>query len=291
VVHKAVHFLDNVIDVNRYPILEIEEITRRNRKIGLGVMGFADMLLELGVPYNSKPALKIAEAVMRFIEDEAVKASVELAEGRGSFPNFKGSMWEKKGLKLIRNATVTTIAPTGTISEIAGCSNGIEPLFAIVYTRNVSESLGENLTVINPLFEKIAIQEGFYTEELMKKISKSVSIQHIEEIPEQIRRIFVTAHDITPEWHIRMQATFQKYTDNAVSKTVNFPHHASMNDIEQAYLLAYKLGCKGVTVYRDGSRSTQVLTVAESSESESSEDSNEMADVLTQYYNCKACNS
>ena len=291
VVHKAVHFLDNVIDVNRYPILEIEETTRRNRKIGLGVMGFADMLIELGVPYNSKPALKIAEAVMKFIEDEAVKASVELAEGRGSFPNFKGSVWEKKGLKCVRNASVTTIAPAGTISEIAGCSNGIEPLFAIVYTRNVSESLGENLTVINPLFEKIAIQEGFYTEELMKKISKSISIQHIEEIPEQIRRIFVTAHDITPEWHIRMQATFQKYTDNAVSKTVNFPHHASMNDIEQAYLLAYKLGCKGVTVYRDGSRSTQVLTVAESSESESSEDSNEMADVLTQYYNCKACNS
>ncbi len=190
----------------------------------------------------------------------------------------------------MRNATVTTIAPTGTISEIAGCSNGIEPLFAIIYTKNVLESLGENLTVVNPLFEKIAIQEGFYTEELMKKIAQSTSIQHISEIPEQIRRIFVTAHDITPEWHIRMQAAFQKYTDNAVSKTVNFPYYASMNDIEQVYLLAFKLGCKGVTVYRDGSRHAQVLTVAEASESETSEESNEVVDTPIQIYRCEACN-
>jgi len=258
-VHRAVHFLDNVIDANKFPLPEIEVLTKSNRKIGLGVMGFADMLTQLGVPYNSNAALKIAEAVMRFIEDEAVKASIDLAEARGSFPNFRGSVWEQRGLKCIRNATLTTIAPTGTISEIAGCSNGIEPLFAIVYTRNVQDSLGKNLVVVNPLFEQMAIREGFYTEELMKKISRSTSIQDIDEIPEKIRRIFVTAHDISPEWHVRMQAAFQKYVDNAVSKTINFPYHATLNDIEQAFLLAYRLGCKGLTVYRDRSRAVQVL--------------------------------
>ncbi|MEM4298662.1 MAG: ribonucleotide-diphosphate reductase subunit alpha, partial [Nitrososphaerota archaeon] len=221
------------------------------------------LLIELGIPYDSKPALRMAEMVMKFIEEEAIKASQRLAEERGSFPNFKGSVWDKNGLPCLRNATLTTIAPTGTISEIAGCSSGIEPIYAIVYTRNVSESLGENLIVINPLFERIAIQEGFYSEELMKKIAKNTSIQHIEEIPENIRRIFVTAHDIAPEWHVRMQAAFQKYVDNAVSKTINFPYHATMNDIEQAFLLAYELGCKGITVYRDRSRTRQVLTPVE----------------------------
>jgi ribonucleoside-diphosphate reductase alpha chain len=258
-IRTAVHFLDNVIDVNKYPILEIELRTKANRKIGLGVMGFADMLISLGIPYNSEKALRIAEAIMKFISDEGRKMSVELAKERGSFPNFKGSIWEKRGFEAMRNATITTIAPTGTISEIAGCSSGIEPLFAIAYVRNVSESLGENLTVINPLFEKIAIQEGFYSEELIKKISRTTSIQHIEEIPERIRKIFVTAHDLLPEWHIRMQAAFQKYTDNAVSKTVNFPNNATPHEIEKVYLLAYQLGCKGVTVYRDGSRKVQVL--------------------------------
>jgi ribonucleoside-diphosphate reductase alpha chain len=285
---RAVHLLDNVIDANKYPIPEIEQITRYgNRKIGLGVMGFADLLIQLGVPYNSKPALKIAEQVMKFIENEAIKASVKLGEIRGSFPNFRGSVWEKRGLKCMRNATVTTIAPTGTISEIAGCSNGIEPIFAIVYTKNVEETLGCSLTVVNPLFEKIAIEEGFYTEELMKKIATSASIQHIGEIPDHIRRIFVTAHDIDSECHIRMQASFQKITDNAVSKTVNFPYYASMNDIEQTFLLAYKLGCKGITVYRDGSRNTQIIVTKK--DEEESEDT--LTEGMVEYHtNCEACN-
>lgn len=289
-VEKAVHFLDNVIDANKYPLPEIEKITRfGNRKIGLGVMGFADMLIELGVPYNSKPALRIAEQVMKFIEETAINTSVKLAEERGSFANFKGSVWEKRGFKCIRNATLTTIAPTGTISEIAGCSNGIEPLFAIVYTKAVRETLGENLTIVNPLFEKIAIEEGFYSEDLMKKIASSTSIQHIEEIPEHVRRIFVTAHDISPEWHVRMQAAFQKYVDNAVSKTINFPHYASMNDIEQAFLLAYKLGCKGLTVYRDRSRSTQVLTTKMEEDEERTGRLGVSSEPIEYYVRCESC--
>ncbi|MEM5793977.1 MAG: adenosylcobalamin-dependent ribonucleoside-diphosphate reductase [Candidatus Aenigmatarchaeota archaeon] len=258
-VRLAVRFLDNVIDANYYPIPQIEQMTKANRKIGLGVMGFADMLIQLGIPYNSEEALKVAEEVMKFISEEARKMSVELGEEKGSFPNFKGSVWEKKGYKAMRNATVTTIAPTGTIGVIAGCSSGIEPLFAIAYVREVSESLGANLVEINPLFETIAIKEGFYTEDLMKKISGKTSIQDVEEIPEHIRKLFVTAHDISPEWHVRMQAAFQKYTDNAVSKTINFPHHATPHDVEKAYLLAYKLGCKGITIYRHASREVQVL--------------------------------
>jgi len=258
-VRLAVRFLDNVIDANYYPISQIEQMTKANRKIGLGVMGFADMLIQLNIPYNSEEGLKVAEEVMKFISEEARKMSVELGEEKGSFPNFKGSVWEKKGYKTMRNATVTTIAPTGTIGVIAGCSSGIEPLFAIAYLREVSESLGTNLVEINPLFETIAIREGFYTEDLMKKISGRTSVQEVEEIPENIRKIFVTAHDIAPEWHVRMQAAFQKYTDNAVSKTINFPYHATPHDVEKAYLLAYKLGCKGITIYRHGSREVQVL--------------------------------
>jgi ribonucleoside-diphosphate reductase alpha chain len=289
-VEKAVHFLDNVIDANKYPLPEIEKITRfGNRKIGLGVMGFADMLIELGVPYNSRPALRIAEQVMKFIEETAINTSVKLAEERGSFGNFKGSVWEKRGYKCMRNATLTTIAPTGTISEIAGCSNGIEPLFAIVYTKRVRETLGENLTIVNPLFEKVAIEEGFYSEDLMKKIASSTSIQQIEEIPEHVRRIFVTAHDISPEWHVRMQAAFQKYVDNAVSKTINFPHDASMNDIEEALLLAYRLGCKGITVYRDRSRNIQVLTTRTEEEEDRAERLDSRAEPLEYYVRCETC--
>ena len=289
-VEKAVHFLDNVIDANKYPLPEIEKITRfGNRKIGLGVMGFADMLIELGVPYNSRPALKIAEQVMKFIEETAINTSVKLAEERGSFANFKGSVWEKRGFKCMRNATLTTIAPTGTISEIAGCSNGIEPLFAIVYTKRVRETLGTDLLIVNPLFEKVAIEEGFYSEELMKKISSSTSIQHIEEIPEHVRRIFVTAHDIPPEWHVRMQAAFQKYVDNAVSKTINFPQNASMNDIEEAFLLAYRLGCKGITVYRDRSRSIQVLSTRSEEEEYRSERLDTRSEPIEYYVRCETC--
>ena len=288
-VEKAVHFLDNVIDANKYPLPEIEKITRfGNRKIGLGVMGFADMLIELGVPYNSRPALRIAEQVMKFIEETAINTSVKLAEERGSFGNFRGSVWEKRGYKCMRNATLTTIAPTGTISEIAGCSNGIEPLFAIVYTKRVRETLGADLMIVNPLFEKIAIEEGFYSEELMKKIASSTSIQHIEEIPEHVRRVFVTAHDISPEWHVRMQAAFQKYVDNAVSKTINFPHDASMNDIEEAFLLAYRLGCKGITVYRDRSRSVQVLTTR-TEEEDRFERLDARAEPIEYYMRCETC--
>ncbi|MCW1296952.1 MAG: vitamin B12-dependent ribonucleotide reductase [Candidatus Parvarchaeota archaeon] len=258
-VRSAVHFLDNVIDVNKFPLPEIEKMTKANRKIGLGVMGFADMLIELGIPYNSEDGIKIAEEVMKFITAEARKKSVELAAERGSFPNFKGSKWEKDGYKQMRNATVTTIAPTGTISIIAGCSSGIEPLFAISFIRNVME--GTTLMEVNQSFEKIAKERGFYSSELMMEIAKKGSIQSIENIPADVKRIFVTAFDITPEWHVRMQAAFQKYTDNAVSKTVNLPNDATIGDVEKVFWLAYELKCKGITIYRYGSKKEQVLYV------------------------------
>jgi len=262
-VRLAVRFLDNVVDANVYTLPEIKKITKGNRKIGLGVMGFADMLIKMGIRYDTEEGLRTAEKLMKFINDEGKKMSVELGEEKGNFPNFKGSIWEKQ-FKTMRNATVTTVAPTGTISIIAGCSQGIEPLFAIAYVREVAESLGRSLVEVNSLFENTALKEGFYSEELVKKVSKKTSIQDVEEIPEHIRKIFVTAHDISAEWHVRMQAAFQKYTDNAVSKTINFPNWATPSDIEKAYLLAYKLGCKGITVYRHGSRETQVLRPIES---------------------------
>jgi len=262
-VRLAVRFLDNVVDANVYTLPEIEKITKGNRKIGLGVMGFADMLIKMGIKYDTEEGLRTAEKLMKFINDEGKKMSVELGEEKGSFPNFKGSIWEEK-FETMRNATVTTIAPTGTISIIAGCSQGIEPLFAIAYVREVAESLGRSLVEVNSLFENMALKEGFYSEELIKKISKRTSVQDVEEIPEHIRKLFVTAHDISAEWHVRMQAAFQKYTDNAVSKTINFPNWATPSDIEKAYLLAYKLGCKGITVYRHGSREAEVLRPIES---------------------------
>ena len=258
-VKTAVHFLDNVIDANQYPLKQIEEKTLGNRKIGLGVMGFAEALIKLGIPYDSEQAVQVAERLMRFISKEARKASVELGLKRGSFPNFKGSVWERKGYKAMRNATVTTIAPTGTISIIAGTTSGIEPLFAVSFVRNVME--GTRLLEVNPLFEEIAKKEGFYSEDLMMNIAKKGSIQDFTEIPESVRRIFVTALDIGPEWHIRIQAAFQKYTDNAVSKTINFPHDATVDQVRKAFLLAYKLGCKGITVYRYGSKREQVLYI------------------------------
>lgn len=256
-VRSAVHFLDNVIDMNKFPTRNIEKMTLANRKIGLGVMGFADMLILLGVPYNSEEGIKIAEKVMKFIQDEGRKMSAELADKRRSFPNFSKSVFANKGK--MRNATITTIAPTGTISMIANCSSGIEPLFAISFIKNVMD--GTELVMVNPLFEEIAKQEGVYDIELMKKVARHGTVQHIDGIPDKLKKVFVTAHDITPEWHVRMQAAFQKYVDNAVSKTVNFPSTAKTQEVEQVYILAYKLGCKGTTIYRDKSRSEQVLNI------------------------------
>jgi ribonucleoside-diphosphate reductase alpha chain len=262
-VRTAVRFLDNVVDANIYVLPEIEAITKGNRKIGLGIMGFADMLIKRGIRYDTEEGLKAAEELMKFVNQEGHKASAELGEEKGNFPNFSGSILEKSR-KTQRNATVTTVAPTGTISIIAGCSQGIEPLFAIAYVREVGETLGRTLVEVNPLFENTALREGFYSEELIKEISRRTSIQDLKEIPEKWRRLFVTAHDITAEMHVRMQAAFQKYTDNAVSKTINFPNWATPNDVEKAYMLAWKLGCKGITVYRHGSREAQVLRPIES---------------------------
>jgi len=259
VVRLGTRFLDNVIDKNKFPLPEIEKMTKANRKIGLGVMGFADMLIKVGIPYDSEEAIKMAEKIMRFINEISHDESANLARERGPFPNFRGSIWDKPGARPMRNATCTTIAPTGTISIIAGVSSGIEPLFAVSFTRNVMDK--DELTEVNPLFEEIARKLGFYSEELMKKIAKRGSVRGLEEIPDPIQRIFATAMDIAPSWHIQIQAAFQKYTDNAVSKTVNFPNKATKEDVREVYLLAFRLGCKGVTIYRDGSRKEQVLSI------------------------------
>ncbi|HID71837.1 MAG TPA: vitamin B12-dependent ribonucleotide reductase, partial [Thermoplasmata archaeon] len=258
-VRLAVEFLDNVIDVNQYPLPQIREMTLANRKIGLGVMGFANMLYKLNIAYDSDKAIKIAKKVMSFINEESKKMSEELAEVRGNFPNFHKSIYARKDSKYkkMRNATTTTIAPTGTLSIIAGTSGGIEPVFALVFERNVMD--GTRLLEINPVFKKRIKEEGLYSEELMRKVMEKGSIQDMKEIPEHIRRVFVTAHDISPKWHVKMQAAFQEFTDNAVSKTVNFPNEATVEDVAEVYKLAYELGCKGITIYRSGSREEQVM--------------------------------
>ncbi len=261
IVHLAVHFLDNVIEVNKYPIPEIDKMTKQTRKVGLGVMGWASALAKMMVPYDSEEALVLAEKVMAFIRTEARKESVDLAKERGTFPAFKGSIYDKdSGLKL-RNATLTTIAPTGTISIIAGpCSSGIEPMFAISYYRaNVLDN--DKMIEIEPAFKEAMEARGLYSRKLMEKIAEKGSVHDLQEVPEDIRRVFVTAHDISPEWHIKMQSVFQKYTDNAVSKTVNFHQEATIDDVRDAYILAYEQGCKGVTIYRDKSRDEQVLNI------------------------------
>ncbi len=260
---RGVHFLDNVIEANVFPLPQVEKITRLgNRKIGLGVMGFADALTLLGIPYNSEAALEAAEQIISFIYEKAKDASVELAKKRGVFPNFKGSVYDRPAGPRLRNATVLSIAPTGTISIIAGCSSGIEPLFALAYVRNVMD--GTRLLEVNPFFEAVAKERGFYSAELMQRIARQGSLKNIasQSLPEDVRRLFVTDWDITPEWHVRMQAVFQKYSDNSVSKTINLPAEATTEDIRRIYTLAYELKCKGITVYRYGSKKQQVLTLA-----------------------------
>ena len=256
-VADAVHFLDNVIDVNKYPLEIIAHTTRQTRKIGLGVMGYADMLLRMGMGYGTPEAVELAEKIMAFITEKGREASQELAKVRGAFPLFGESIY--KDGPALRNATITTIAPTGTLSIIAGCSSGVEPVFAYVYIRNVMDNT--ELVEANPILEETLKARGIYSEALMRKIASEGTLAHIPEIPEDIKRVFVCAHDISPISHINTQAAFQRHTDNAVSKTVNFSHDATQEDVREVYMLAYKEGCKGVTIYRDGSRDNQVLNI------------------------------
>ena len=276
VVANAVHFLDNIIDVSEYQIPQIAEVTRLNRKIGLGVMGWADLLILLGIPYDSEEAISLAEELMEFISREAIEASIDLAKQRGPFPRwYQERIYSQEGshqtantesdaqagslrTKARRNATVTTVAPTGTISLIANCSSGIEPVYSIAYRRLSFES--ERMTFVHPLFEQYAKEHGFFSDDLIKEIVKSGSLHDVPNVPSEAARVFVTTHEIAPEWHVRMQAAFQKHIDAAVSKTINFPANATIEDVKRAYVLAHRLGCKGITVYRDGSREKQVLS-------------------------------
>ena len=264
VVHRGIRFLDDVIEVNNYPLPQIAELVAGNRKVGLGVMGWADMLIKMDLAYDSEAAVALGEKLMGFIDAEAKSASRKLAEERGAFPNFKGSTYDTPEGVPIRNATVTTIAPTGTLSIIANCSSGVEPLFAVSYVRTVMDN--DRLVEVNPLFEEIAVKRGFYSRELMQLIADHGSVRGIDDVPADIQTAFVTAHDIAPGWHVRMQAAFQKHTDNAVSKTVNFDNAATPEDVRAVYDLADELGVKGVTIYRDGSKDNQVLTTGKSAQ-------------------------
>ena len=270
VVETSVRFLDNVVTMNKYPIPEIAETSTSIRRIGLGVMGWADTLILLGIPYDSQRALDLGEQIMRFIDEKASGASEQLAAERGNFLDWEDSEYGpngKLGPRPMRNSTRTTIAPTGTISIIANCSSGIEPLFALSYVRHVMDNA--RLVEVNPYFEAVARREGFYSPELMEKLADHGSAQGMDEVPQWVQDVFVTSHDISPEWHVKMQAAFQKHTDNAVSKTVNFSNHATIEDVRKVYLLAYQEGCKGVTIYRDGSKSKQVLNIGQTEKARS----------------------
>ena len=256
-IHWGIRFLDDVIEVNRFPLPQVQEITFANRKVGLGVMGFADLLIRLGLPYHSPEALRFAARLMRFVHNESLQASAVLARERGVFPNFVRSLYARKNLR-VRNATVNTIAPTGTISIIAGCSSGIEPLFAVSFVRNVLS--GTKLFEVNPIFEEIAKNRGFYSKEMVARVAQSGSLQKIKGIPQDVKRIFVTAFDVTAEQHLQVQAAFQRYSDNSVSKTINLPNEATVEDVRKIYLLAYRMKCKGITIYRYGSKEEQVLS-------------------------------
>lgn len=262
VVRLGVRFLDNSIDLNEYPVEKMYEVNLGNRRIGLGVMGFADMLAYLGIAYDSDESLEYARKIMKKITEVGRDESRKLAEEKGSFPHFSESIFPGLGYKSMRNCTISTIAPTGTTSLVAGVSGGIEPFFALAYTRQNMETMGDTkLMELNPVFGKVATRRGFYSQDMMDKVASVGSLDSIEGVPDDVKRIFVTAHEISPEWHVKMQAAFQEWTDNAITKTVNMPQNATVEDVEKVYELAYELKCKGVTVYRNNSRDTQVLTV------------------------------
>ncbi|MCC7293956.1 MAG: vitamin B12-dependent ribonucleotide reductase [Phycisphaerales bacterium] len=266
-VHESTRFLDNVIDANRYPLPQIDAVCKANRKIGLGVMGFADALYELDVPYNSEEGVEWGRRFMKFVDDESHHYSEKLARERGSFTNWEGSIWDTKHHRPMRNSTTTTVAPTGTISIITGCSGGIEPMYSLAFIRNVLRGQDEGkqpMIEVNPIFLRVAQQHGFLSEGLLEKVATEGTLAHIDDVPEDVRRVFVCAHDISPEWHMRMQAAFQEHCDASISKTINFPETASKDDVEKIYRLAYELRCKGVTVYRNGCRKHQPMALKSS---------------------------
>jgi len=261
----ASRFMDNGVDLSEYPVEKITEMAKGNRRIGLGIMGFADMLIQLGIPYNTPKALKTAEEVMKFVNDTAFNASAELAKEKGVFPHYDLSIYKKMKVKM-RNAARTSIAPTGSISMVANASSGIEPIFAVAFRKNVVDAKG--VFYVNQYFEDMAKKNGFYNDEVLGEVSKHGSLQNNKEIPEKIQKLFVTAHEISPAFHVKMQAAFQKHTDNAISKTINMPNSATIDDVKEVYMLSWKLGCKGVTIYRDGSRDMQVLSSGSGSSGE-----------------------